>query len=233
MISQCPHCSKELNLTEAQKEKVKAALANLKSGTLKLGCPHCRTAIQLKPDGSALPAAPTAPASELQQPGQPAYPDISWLASGLYDEKKTVEDIPKVLVLMPEGKGRDFVVKTFEEIGYQVDLAESSVDAIAKMRFVSFAAVVLHSSMERALADSSFHAYMRYMSMEKRRYIYYILVGKEFHTLYDLEALSYSANVVINDNEIAHFDIILRKGLRDYDDLFGPYINAIKDYETK
>jgi hypothetical protein len=87
--------------------------------------------------------------------------------------------------------------------------------------------------MERALADSSFHTYMRVMSMEKRRYIYYILVGKEFHTLYDLEALSYSANVVINDNEIAHFDIILRKGLRDYDDLFGPYINAIKDYETK
>ncbi len=231
MISQCPYCSKDLNLTAAQQEKVASALANLQSGTLKLGCPHCRKAIQLQKDGSSSMAGSVAQAGELQQPGQPAYPDISWLASGMYDEKKNIEDIPKVLVLMPDGEGKDAVVKTFEDIGYQVDLAESSIDAIAKMRFVSFAAVVLHSSLDRSLADSPFHAYMHSMSMDTRRYIYYIIVGREFHTLYDLEALSYSANVVINDNEIAHFDIILRKGLRDYDDLFGPYINAIKDYE--
>lgn len=232
MVSQCPYCSKDLNLNESQRAKVESALASLKSGTLKLGCPHCRQAIQLKPDGSVLTGTPAA-AEDATKPGQPAYPDTSWLAGGLYDEKKTVEDIPKVLVLMPDGDARDFVMKTFGDIGYQVDLAESSSDAIAKMRFVNFAAVVLHSSLVGAHTDSPFHEYMRKMSMAKRRYIYYILVGKEFHTLYDLEALSYSANIVINDNEISHFDIILRKGLRDYDDLFGPYINALKDHGIK
>jgi CheY-like chemotaxis protein len=171
MISQCPYCNKDLNLTDAQKEKVSSALANLKSGTLKLGCPHCREPIQLLPDGSPFMGGTTAQAGVSRQPAQPAYPDISWLASGLYSEKKTVEDIPKVLVLMPDGKARDFVVKTFEDIGYQVDIAESSTDAIAKMRFVSFAAVVMHTSMDKSLEDSAFHAYMRAMPMDKRRYL--------------------------------------------------------------
>ncbi len=229
MISKCPYCETDLNLNEGQQQKVTAALAGLKSGTLKLGCPHCRHSIQLKPDGSLLLESSSSSGGG-NRPDQPSFPDISWLAGGMYDEKKTIEDIPKVMVLMPEGDGRNTVVKVFENIGYQVEVAESSSDAIAKMRFVVFAAVVLHSSMDGSLEKSAFHTHMRTLPMDTRRYIYYVLVGDEFHTLYDLEALSYSANVVINDHEIDHFDIILRKGLRDYDELFGPYITMLKEH---
>jgi hypothetical protein len=231
MISKCPYCETDLNLTEAQQQKVTAALAGLKSGTLKLGCPHCKHSIQLKPDGSLLLDS-SSPSNVSTRPNQPSYPDISWLAGGMFEDKKTIEDIPRVMVLMPDGAGRSTVVKIFENIGYQVEVAESPADAIAKMRFVVFAAVVLHSTFDGSLEKSKFHNHMRTLSMDTRRYIYYILVGSEFHTLYDLEALSYSANLVINDNEIDHFDIILRKGLRDYDELFGPYISALKEHDV-
>jgi len=55
-----------------------------------------------------------------------------------------------------------------------------------------------------------------------------VLIGKGFSTLYDLEALSYSANVVVNDSEIEHIDIILKKGMQDYLELFGPYIESLR-----
>lgn len=230
MIKQCPYCDKELNLSEGQQQKVNAALANLKTGTLKLGCPHCRKPINLRADGSLSNGSGE---GGHKGPAQPAYPDISWLAGGMYSESTNVEDIPKVLVIMPDGDGRQMVAKVFEDIGYQIDYAESSADGIEKMRFVNFAAVVLHTAINGTLAKSAFHDHMKALPMDKRRYIYYTLVGPDFHTLYDLEALSYSANLVINDNEVPHFDIILRKGLRDYDDLFGPYINAINDHGAK
>lgn len=227
MISVCPYCHKDLNLNEVQQEKVKAALNKLKSGLLKLGCPHCRKIMQVKPDGSLLSES-TNQSSKPVQPSQPPYPDISWLASGMYNESKDVEDIPKVMVIMPEGPGKDKTIQVFEEIGYQVESAESSSDAIEKIRFVNFATIILHTTMEGSLAKSKFHSQMQAMTMDKRRYIYYILIGPEFHTLYDLEALSCSANLVINDSEVSNFGIILRKGLRDYDNLFGPYMNALK-----
>ena len=244
MINQCPHCTKELQLNDAQQEKIRDALENLKSGTLKLGCPLCKKAIHLAKDGTVVAedksnseqtapersaASPAEPAVITQSPIQPpACPDIGWLVSGIYEEQDIVEDVLKVLILMPEGPGRDAVEKAFVERGYQADFPESAQDAIAQMRFVPFAAVVLHDEFDGGFANSQFHRHMQAMPMTVRRAIFYVLAGKEFHTLYDLEALSYSANVVVNDSEIEHIDVILKKGMQDYKDLFAPYIDALQ-----
>ena len=237
MITECPHCKKGLNFNEVQQEKLQFALAKLTTGALKLGCPHCQTPIHIKADGTVAdeqpaaagePAAPAAaPAAGDSLPEPPAYPDISWLASGLYEQKELVEDVPKVLVLMSEGEGQEAVGKAFTDRGYQAEFPESAADAIAQMRFVLFKAVVLHSKLEGNLENSSFHQHMESMPMASRRSIYYVLVGPEFHTLYDLEALANSANAVVNENEVAHIDTILKKGMRDYDELFGPYLEAL------
>jgi hypothetical protein len=66
------------------------------------------------------------------------------------------------------------------------------------------------------------------MPMQKRRSIYYTLIGPEFHTLYNLEALHGSANLVINDNELPDLPIILKKSFREYDELFGPFLAALR-----
>lgn len=240
MISQCPHCEKVLELSEAQLDKIKAALATLKSGTLKLGCPHCKKAIPLSKEGALVTEDKKTPA-QVEKAGPPAngqvktggieppaYPDISWLVGGMYSDEEVVEDVLKVLVLMPDGPGRYAVEKAFSEIGYRPEFPESAEHAIAQMRFVPVAAVVLHTDFDGDFAKSKFHKYMEEMPMSIRRSIYYVLVGGQFSTLYDLEALSYSANVVVNDSEIEHIDIILRKGMQDYNDLFGPYLETLR-----
>ncbi|MCK5340823.1 MAG: hypothetical protein KAJ60_07090, partial [Desulfobulbaceae bacterium] len=121
-----------------------------------------------------------------------------------------------------------------EGIGYQSIYAESAEDAIEKMRFVNYAAVVYHTILEEGgLEKSTFHSYVSGLAMSKRRYMYYVLVGPEFHTLYDLEALAYSANLVVNDTELGHMDLILRKGMRENEELFGPFLSALKEYGRK
>ena len=100
-----------------------------------------------------------------------------------------------------------------------------------RMQFVNYASVIFHSQFEGTELDqSSFHRYMRNMAMQKRRFIFYILIGPEFFTLYDLEALANSANLVVNDREIPQLLIILRKSIPQYEELFGTLMAEINAY---
>ena len=68
---------------------------------------------------------------------------------------------------------------------------------------------------------------MRKMAMLRRRNIHYTLIGPEFQTLYDLQAISNSANLVVNDNELKNFSLILKKSLHESQKLFGPLAEAL------
>ncbi len=239
MLSQCPHCKKDLNLNEAQLAKVENALVALQPGKfLKLGCPNCQQPIELDADGKSAGETPSPPpAAALAQDthvAPPKAPDLGWLSSGAFEEKDVIEDVPMVLILMNDSPERHHVSEALEGIGYQSIYAESAEDAIEKMRFVNYAAVVYHTILEEGgLEKSTFHTYVSGLAMSKRRYMYYVLVGPEFHTLYDLEALAYSANLVVNDTELGHMDLILRKGMRENEELFGPFLSALKEYGRK
>lgn len=244
MLSHCPHCRKELNLNEAQQEKVQKALDALTEGkTLKLGCPLCKQPIYLRRDGTAEEGAANAagngerPVEESRPapqplkppPAAPKPPEVGWLAAGEYQAQEVVKDVPLVMVLMAAGPMREAVAKAFSTLGYQPEFPESSAAAMERMRFVNFAAVVLHAGFEGGnFKEAAFHCHMCELPMANRRSIYYVLIGPEFHTLYDLEALSYSANLVVKDQEVPHMPTILKKGLRDYEDLFGSYLEALE-----
>ncbi|MFZ5763065.1 MAG: hypothetical protein ACOY8P_09085 [Thermodesulfobacteriota bacterium] len=260
MLSQCPHCQKDLNLNEAQQEKVQKALDALAEGkTLKIGCPFCKQAINLRRDGSAaeggvmnnvlyaehtgaedkpvermVEEAKKAPQPVKAPPAAPKPPDVGWLATGDYKAQEVVKNVPLVMLLMADTPARASVAEAFSALGYQPEFPESAEQAMERMRFVNFAAVVLHSAFEGGtLKESAFHRHMCEMPMASRRTIYYALLGPEFHTLYDLEALSFSANLVVNDREVAQMPTILKKGLRDYQDLFGPFLETLEAHGKK
>jgi len=233
----CPHCNESLTFNEAQQEKLKKALSESKTGTVKLGCPKCRVIMKLSAADIGQPAPQqagnTADVASVPRTGKapepPRYPDISWLASGMYEQAEEISDVPKAMLLIPEGPVREHAVKAFTDLEYQVELPESSADAIQQMRFVDFSAVVLHAEFDPPLVKSAFHRHMISLPMAKRRAIYYLLIGPKFHTLYDLEALTLSANAVANDTEAEHLDIILKKSFQDQKELFGPFMDILKE----
>lgn len=252
MISQCPHCHDDLNLSEAQRAKVDKALAGLQPGkSLKIGCPNCKKPIELaadaEPNGNeggggimqdilyaseGKKDAPPSPPQPMQAPPHaPQPPDISWLARGDLEEGDDwVEDVPTALLLLPTAEGRESVAVAFKGLGYQIVEAASVEDALERLRFTKFSAVVFHASYEKKGLAGVFHRHMQAMTMDKRRYIYYVVIGPDFKTLYDLEALVNSANLVVNDSELKHMPVILKKGLRDYEELFNPLIMTLREH---
>jgi len=233
MIDTCPHCHEPLNLSSTQEAKIQTALDKLPPGNLlKLGCPHCHKPFELKPDGSlplkASPAGQSLRGARRVEITPPPTPDLSWLASGKIQEEGVIEDTPMVLILMNKGPGMTIVREAYEDEGYLPVFSDSADDALDKMQFTSFSAVVLHSRFEGdSLNSNSLHIHMQKMAMLRRRNIHYTLIGPEFQTLYDLQALSNSANLVVNDNEINQFRLILKKSLHESQKLFGPLAEAL------
>jgi len=236
MLTLCPFCRQEMNFSNAQQDKIQKALESLQDGKcLKVGCPHCKKSITLNQRGEILQeegeAAPSHPNIEIEPP---APPDTSWLGRGEYEEREIVEDIPKVLLLIKDDALRESTEEVFADFGYMALKAESAQGAIDRMRFESFKGVVYHTGFEGVpLEQSVFAQHMNSMTMSERRFIYYVLVGPELNTLYDLEALSLSANLTVNEGDIKHLNLILRKGLTDYEALFGPYLAAMRDFGRK
>lgn len=234
MISACPHCAKNLNLTETQHAKIENALASLPQGrSLKFNCPHCHKSIEVQREESGSSPQSIQPEVLANRLPTPEPPDHSWLERVESGRSDVLEDIPQVMILIKDELIQTDITRFFEEMGYKTVLPRSAAEAEQKMRFTPFAAVVLHSAFEGDLASSELHVYIQGLPMPQRRYIYYVLVGPEFHTLYNLEALSNSANLVINESDIPYFPLILKKGFQDYEELFGPYIAALETMGKK
>lgn len=239
MIENCPHCAVRLNIGPAQQEKINAALAALAEGKrLQLTCPSCRQPILLDKEGRVAAKIETKPANAAATspgvlPDAPGPPDLSWLAEGMVSEKKMADDIPRLLCLAPAGTLRDTLAHAFEKLGYDVDHAETSEEAVAGMRFITYTAVALVEGFDgnKDPLTTDFHAYMAAMAMDRRRHIFYLVAGDRFHTLYDLEALTISANLTLNPREISRIDLILQKAMADRQHLFGPLIEAVREFK--
>jgi hypothetical protein len=249
MNTTCPACRKQLKLSAKMLESIQK-LGPGKS--IRIKCPGCSKPIVL--DGTALsppgrapaspaspatPATPSAPSAEgRRRPGTasaglkiipPAPPDISWLEEGVFDEEQVIEDVPLAMILMEDSESRDTIIESIEGIGYKTEIVKNSQEAMEKMQFVEYSSVVLHSRYEGyGLESSIFHQYMCDMSMARRRFIFYTLVGREFKTLYNLQALAYSANLVVNEKEIPYFNVIIRKAIPEYEELFGPITEELR-----
>ncbi len=224
MLTHCPFCQKSLELTNEQNSRLEQALSQLLPGKiLTMKCPLCRSAITL--DKTGFP--PQSPANQVLPPPPPS---LDWLKSGIYQGEDKVEDVPMALVLHQPDEQRKHIGEALETVGYQVFMADTVVDAMERMRFVNFSCVALQANLEETLEQSTFHIYMRNLPMERRRYIFYILIGDNFHTLYDLEALACSANLTVNSSDLRHLDIVLRKSIPAYEELFGPFLEELNAY---
>lgn len=240
MISQCPHCNQPLKFSQPQMEKFKQALAKLPEGrVLKFGCPKCRTPIEVNKNG-ALAEKAKVPQTQAASPDNPSAnppvnppeaPDITWLASGVEEEDAIMDDVPTAMVLINDPAVRQQVTEVLKERNLQIHCPENVDDAVAGQRFKTYDVVVYATEYEDGPVDvHDFHKFMSGMSMKQRRNIFYVLVGNGVKTLYDLEALTQSANLVVNTRELAHFAKVFQKGMKEYDSLLGPYISMLKQH---
>jgi CheY-like chemotaxis protein len=230
MIINCPNCAQQL---EIPKRILDNARGLAPEKTMSIKCPKCNDPITLSAEIISPSAGKKGKGRQEEAPPlsvtPPPPPDISWLKDGRYEGKSAIEDVPLALILVREGPIREQVTGTLEGLGYKAELVTSVTDAIEKIQFVDYACIVLHSQYDaNGINSSEFHKKIRAMSMSKRRFIFYVLIGKEFRTFYNLQALAYSANLVVNEEEIPVFSTILRKAIPEYEELFGPIMEELR-----
>ena len=214
----CSACGK----SHKSNAKLEASLEKLQPGQkLRLKCSQCGATMSLGRE-DLLAGGPVS-----IRPPDP--PDISWLKEGVFDDEEVVSDIPQALVLMKPGENRDKITIALTGLGYKAEAAEQTAEVIKKMQFINYTCVVLNTEcVQGNFQEDPLHRLLCNMEMSRRRYIFYVLVGPEFQTFYNLEALSNSANLVVNNSDIGHFGIILRKAIPEYEQLFGPYMDEMK-----
>ncbi len=156
----------------------------------------------------------------------PEPPDISWLYQGDKDGgTDTYENAPSALVLISQDKTKVLVEKILEKLGFRVDKVLSVTDALQKIQSFDYPLIINNIDSS---SKNEIHDYICHLPSMRRRMIYYVLVGSHLHTMYNLEALSLSANMVINDSDLKHLFVVLKKGFVDYENLFGPLIEAFR-----
>ncbi len=214
----CSACGK----SHKSNAKLEASLEKLQPGQkVRLKCSQCGEPIALS-------------RADLQGGGSsnispPTPPDTSWLKEGIFDDDEVVSDIPQALILTKPGETRDKMSSALSGLGYRTETAEQTGDVITQMQFNNYTCVVLDTEcVQGSFEDDPLHRFMCFMEMARRRYILYVLVGPEFKTFYNLQALSYSANLVVNSSDIPYFGVILRKAIPEYEHLFGPYMDELK-----
>ncbi len=204
-----------------------------------------KTAFELFPElmsGIKKPETKTRPKAKVQPitrpepapmpPGKispPQPPDLGWLQK---DERrgKRISAGAAALLLMPDNQYRSMAAEIIGAMGYDIWTIKSLSQAVA--RAAQCQIIIVDTEIIGRPEQSALHQKIINLPMVIRRYIYYAVIGPEFHTLYDLEALTLSANLVINRRDLSSLKTILTKGLRSNADLFSPLIQAQKQHNT-
>lgn len=154
----------------------------------------------------------------------PQPPDISWLSRGLSGLKLTGRSASKLsMVFISQKQHRVHVVEVLSGLGYLTHAVDNPVDAIAHMQLHTYSVVI--GDIADVVPD--FQVYLDQLPMTKRRYIFYALIGAELRTLYNLEALAKSVNLVIGHGDLPYLKKILLVGFGDYANLFGPLLEVL------
>ncbi len=133
------------------------------------------------------------------------------------------------LVLLQDAEQRRLVERTLLRMGYAVTVPDSAAQALEELRRGRH--LLLFCGTDEAY--SPLRQYVcRQMPQARRRILYYVLVGPDVHTCYDLQALALSANLVVNERELKYLERILLRGFQDYVKLFHPFLEVLGETRT-
>lgn len=206
MQVKCSGCSREINIPDDKIPKGQA---------FNLACPGCKTKIRV--DQHLKP-----PASDHSQP----LDTTSMVVDEEFDDDEEIEvyDEHDKVALILDRQNDDLWAAALEELEYKLQRAKSPEHAVHKVRFNQYHVVAFHEKFgDTTLETSPFYEFIREMPMDTRRKTFVALVGEKFKTLDNMEALSYSVNLVINQKDIDQLEAILKKATGDNDMFYKVY----------
>ena len=205
MQVECPSCAKEINIPD---DKVPQGQA------FNLNCPGCKTKMRVD--------------QHLQPPDPVESLDTSSMIvdEDFEDEDEQIEiyDEHDQIALILDRQNDELWTTALTELEYKLQRAKSPEHAVHKLRFNQYHVVAIHEKFgDTTLENSPLYEFIRDMPMDTRRKTFVALVGANFKTLDNMEALSYSVNLVINQKDFDQLETILKKSIGENDIFYKVY----------
>lgn len=206
MQVECPSCTREINIPD---NKIPQGQA------FNLNCPSCKT--KMRVDQHLKPPAAD-PVGSLDA--------TSMLVDEEFEDEEEIEiyDEHDQIAFILDRKNDDLWTAALTELEYKLQRAKSPEHAVHKLRFNQYHVVVVHEKFGgTTLETSPLYEFIRDMPMDTRRKTFVALVGENFKTLDNMEALAYSVNLVINQKDFDQLETILKKSIGDNDTFYKVY----------
>ncbi|MEE9497888.1 MAG: zinc-ribbon domain-containing protein [Nitrospinaceae bacterium] len=207
MQVECSSCNKEINIPD---NKIPQGQA------FNLTCPSCKTKMRvdqhLKPPASDPAESVDAISMVVDEEFEDDEEEIE-----IYDEHDKI-------ALILDRQNDDLWTTALTELEYKLQRAKSPEHAVHKLKFNQYHVVAFHEKFGGSTLETSpLYDFIRDMPMDTRRKIFVALVGENFTTLDNMEALAYSVNLVINQKELDQLEAILKKSIGDNDNFYKVY----------
>jgi hypothetical protein len=198
MQVECSSCTKEINIPD---DKIPPNQA------FNLTCPGCKTKLRVDQHLKSLDAS-------------------SLVVDEEFDDEEDIEiyDEHDKIALILDRQNDDLWDTVLTELEYKLQRAKSPEHAVHKLRFNQYHVVVFHEKYgDSSLKTSPLYEFIRDMPMYTRRKTFVAIVGENFKTLDNMEALAFSVNLVINQKDIGQLETILKKSIGDNDTFYKVY----------
>ena len=125
---------------------------------------------------------------------------------------------------------RKTISEALELLEYQITEAESTRDALKRMRYHNYDLFVINENFDTENPESNgILLYLERLSMSVRRNMYIALISTRFRTMDNMMALNKSANLIINIKNIEDIGKILSRGITDNEYFYRVFKATLKE----
>ena len=125
---------------------------------------------------------------------------------------------------------RRTICEALELLEYQITEAESTRDALKRMRYHNYDLFVVNENFDTENPESNgILLYLERLSMVVRRNMFVALISSRFRTMDNMMALNKSANLIINIKNIEDIGKILSRGITDNEYFYRIFKATLKE----
>lgn len=206
--------------------------------TATLTCPKCRNRIRVAPpadpaDGPASPAVPEVDARAMPVDSEADLFSFDEDEVDNYDASDKpfdfVEEEGKTALLCePDPQIKKAIKRVLDVLEYHVTEVNSSREALKTMRYHSYDLIAVNDYFDATNPEANgVLIYLERLNMAIRRNIFVVMITRHFRTMDNMTAFQKSVNMVVNVDNIADFDKILRRGMADFGMFYQGYKEAL------
>ncbi|MDH5511516.1 MAG: zinc-ribbon domain-containing protein [Nitrospinota bacterium] len=197
------------------------------SGSKVFKCPSCKGSINVFRGAGDKPLDQTQdvvlPSKGSGVKGLPA-------TGGVLDHEIDLLGEGKYKALVADTQNASRVSPVLKKLDYQITLAGSQEDGYKKLQANTYDLIFINEKFGGTdPSKNAIHKFLEPLTMDKRRNVFIVVVGKNLKTLDEYKAFSLSVDMVFNEGEFSNFELLLRKALKDTTNKYKVYKHVLKE----